>query len=148
AQKSRGLDRSQIEPAVRHRLGLVAINQEFRQSKFLIVCLLSRRVESAETQSRELRLAEKGDVMPNEDLTIQPGSSQTTPDDREHASGEQPACSEIDHRHDCGNLFGCGDELGTGILREDIKDAALTARTSDRLLHMDEISQERLDGYL
>jgi len=23
-------------------------------------------------------------------------------------------------RHNCGNLFGCGDEKGTGVLREDI----------------------------
>ncbi|HLW52464.1 MAG TPA: acetamidase/formamidase family protein [Candidatus Angelobacter sp.] len=50
--------------------------------------------------------------------------------------------------HDCGNLFGCGEEKGTGILREDIKDAALAPRTADRLLHMDEISQESLDAYL
>jgi hypothetical protein len=28
------------------------------------------------------------------------------------------------HHHDCGNLFGCGDEKGTGVIREDIKDAA------------------------
>jgi acetamidase/formamidase len=52
------------------------------------------------------------------------------------------------HHHDCGNLFGCGDEKGTGILREDLKDAALTRRTSDRLFHMDEINQESFDGYL
>ncbi|HEU5415596.1 MAG TPA: acetamidase/formamidase family protein [Candidatus Angelobacter sp.] len=52
------------------------------------------------------------------------------------------------HHHDCGNLFGCGDEKGTGITREDIKDAAVTCRTSDRLLHMDEINQENFDGYL
>jgi len=25
------------------------------------------------------------------------------------------------HNHDCGNLFGCGDEKGTGVIREDIK---------------------------
>ena len=50
--------------------------------------------------------------------------------------------------HACGNLFGCGDEKGTGVLREDIKDAAFTKQTADRLLHMDEMSQERLDGYL
>lgn len=63
-----------------------------------------------------------------------------------HAHDEdQPA---MHHHHDCGNLFGCGDEKGTGILREDIKDAALTRRTSDRLLHMDEIDQENFDGYL
>jgi acetamidase/formamidase len=52
------------------------------------------------------------------------------------------------HHHDCGNLFGCGDEKGTGMIREDIKDAAVTSRTSDRLLHMDEINQEKFDGYL
>lgn len=52
------------------------------------------------------------------------------------------------HPHQCGNLFGCGDEQGTGVLREDIKDAALTRRSSDRLLHMDEMDQQVLDGYL
>jgi acetamidase/formamidase len=52
------------------------------------------------------------------------------------------------HHHDCGNLFGCGEEKGTGVLREDLKDAAWSRRVSDRLLHMDEMNQERLDGYL
>ncbi|MDE2166736.1 MAG: acetamidase/formamidase family protein [Alphaproteobacteria bacterium] len=52
------------------------------------------------------------------------------------------------HLHSCGNLFGCGDEQGTGIIREDIKDAALNRRSADRLLHMDEVDQEILDGYL
>ena len=52
------------------------------------------------------------------------------------------------HHHQCGSLFGCGDEIGTGVVREDIKDAALTKRVSDRLLHMDEVSQENLDSYL
>ncbi len=51
-------------------------------------------------------------------------------------------------RHQCGNLFGCGDEKGAGIVREDIKDAAVTRRAADRLLHMDQVSQEALDGYL
>ncbi len=46
------------------------------------------------------------------------------------------------HHHDCGNLFGCGDEKGTSIIREDIKDAAFDNRASDRLLHMDEVDQE------
>ena len=50
--------------------------------------------------------------------------------------------------HQCGDLFGCGEEKGTGIVREDIKDAAVTRRAADRLLHMDEIHQEHLDGYL
>ncbi len=55
------------------------------------------------------------------------------------------------HHHDhscCANLFGCGDEKGTGIVREDIKDAVVNQRTSDRLLHMDEVDQETFDGYL
>ncbi len=52
------------------------------------------------------------------------------------------------HHHACGNFFGCGDEKGTGVLREDIKDAAFQRRTADRLLHMDEVDQERLDAYL
>jgi len=55
------------------------------------------------------------------------------------------------HKHDdscCANLFGCGDEKGTGIIREDIKDSVFNQRTSDRLLHMDEVDQETVDGYL
>ena len=52
------------------------------------------------------------------------------------------------HHHDCGNLFGCGDEKGTGVIRDDIKDGAFSKRTADRLLHMDEMDQERLDGFL
>ena len=52
------------------------------------------------------------------------------------------------HHPQCGDLFGCGEEKGTGIVREDIKDAAVTRRTADRLMHMDEIHQEQLDGYL
>ena len=52
------------------------------------------------------------------------------------------------NHHDCGNLFGCGDEKGTGVIREDIKDSAFGNRAADRLLHMDEMDQERLDGFL
>jgi acetamidase/formamidase len=52
------------------------------------------------------------------------------------------------HHHFCGNLFGCGEERGTGVLREDIKDAAYTRRTADRVLHMEEVNQEQLDGFL
>ena len=52
------------------------------------------------------------------------------------------------NHHDCGNLFGCGEEKGTGVVREDIKDAAVTHQTADRLLRMDEIRQETLDSYL
>ena len=54
--------------------------------------------------------------------------------------------SSSSSRHDCGNLF--GDEKGTGIVREDIKDAAFNKRASDRLLHMDEVDQEIFDGYV
>ena len=36
------------------------------------------------------------------------------------------------HTHDCGSLFGCGDEKGTGVIREDIKDSAFGKRTADR----------------
>lgn len=50
--------------------------------------------------------------------------------------------------HHCSNLFGCGDEKGTGIVREDLKDVAVTRLAADRLLHMDEVDQENLDGYL
>ena len=56
--------------------------------------------------------------------------------------------SSYNHAHYCGNLFGCGEENGRGVLREDIKDAAFTRRIADRLLHMDEIHRERLDGFL
>ena len=50
--------------------------------------------------------------------------------------------------HCCGNLFGCGDEKGTGVFRDDLKDAAYTRRTADRLLHMDEVNQAQVDAYL
>src|SRR5262245_59428922 len=54
----------------------------------------------------------------------------------------------LHQHHECCNLFGCGEENGTGVLREDIKDAAFGKRSADRLLHMDEVDQEKLDGYL
>lgn len=66
----------------------------------------------------------------------------------EHNHQHDQESQPVHHHHDCGNLFGCGDVKGTGVLREDIKDAAVTRRASDRLLHMDEIHQETLDGYL
>ena len=65
--------------------------------------------------------------------------SETHGDRNEHAH---------QHHHACANLFGCGDENGTGIIREDIKDAAFDDRACDTLLHMDEVDQETLDGYL
>jgi acetamidase/formamidase len=66
------------------------------------------------------------------------------PHDSDHPQESQPQ----PHPHDCGNLFGCGEEQGVGVLREDIKDAAFTKRAADRLLHMDEMNQEQLDSYL
>ena len=63
----------------------------------------------------------------------------------EEASEHTPRHS---HHHTCSNLFGCGDEKGIGILREDIKERAFDSRASDRLLHMDEIDQANLDSYL
>ena len=62
---------------------------------------------------------------------------------RNQGEGGTPA-----HVHNCGGLFGCGDEKGTGVVREDIKDDAFDKRASDRLLHMDEVEQERLAGFL
>jgi acetamidase/formamidase len=55
--------------------------------------------------------------------------------------------TSVNH-HDCGNLFGCGDEKGTGVIREDIKVAAFDKRAADRLTHMDEMDQARLEGFL
>jgi len=66
------------------------------------------------------------------------------PKQHNHDPHNQPT----QHLHQCGNLFGCGDEQGTGVIREDIRDIAVTRRSSDRLLHMDEMNQENLDGYL
>jgi acetamidase/formamidase len=57
--------------------------------------------------------------------------------------GQKPA-----HTHNCGGLFGCGDEKGSGVIREDIKNCAFDRRAADRLLHMDEVDQERFDGFL
>jgi acetamidase/formamidase len=52
------------------------------------------------------------------------------------------------HHHACANLFGCGDEKGVGIFREDIKEGVFDSRASDRLLHMDEVDRGNLDNYL
>src|ERR1700756_923990 len=64
-----------------------------------------------------------------------------------HGDGTEHAHHHSDH-HVCADLFGCGDEKGTGIIREDIKDAAFDNRARDTLLHRDEVDQETLDGYL
>jgi acetamidase/formamidase len=61
----------------------------------------------------------------------------------QQSEGETPT-----HNHHCGGLFGCGDEKGTGVVREDIRDGAFDRRAADRLLHMDEVDQERFDGFL
>ena len=50
--------------------------------------------------------------------------------------------------HNCGSLFGCGEVNGTGVFREDIKDAAFTRRAADRLLHTEELNHEQFDGFL
>ena len=63
------------------------------------------------------------------------------------ADSERPAPNNPSGHH-CGNLFGCGDENGTGILREDITDGAFDRRAADRLSHRDEIDQQHFDGYL
>jgi len=69
--------------------------------------------------------------------------------ERHHEEAEDhEATAALHHRHECGNFFGCGDEKGTGVLREDITDAAFNKRSADRLLHMDEMEQERLDACL
>ena len=75
------------------------------------------------------------------------------PHDHDHHEHDHPRedgreHDHAPHLHQCGGLFGCGDEQGTGIVREDIKDGAVTPRSADRLLHMDEVDQERFDGYL
>src|SRR5438874_3269502 len=68
--------------------------------------------------------------------------------DHDHHDHDDPEHQARPHLHECGNLFGCGDEKGTGVVREDIKDGAWNNRAADRLLHMDEVDQERFDGYL
>ena len=65
-----------------------------------------------------------------------------------HRHDDQTEGQTPSHSHGCGGLFGCGDEQGTGVIREDIKDGAFGRRTADRLRHMDEMEQERLDGFL
>ena len=65
--------------------------------------------------------------------------SQLSPDEKSQLAA---------HTHCCGNLSGCGEENGTGVIREDIKDSIFSPRISDRVLHMDEMNQERLDEYL
>jgi acetamidase/formamidase len=53
-----------------------------------------------------------------------------------------------EHRHDCGGLFGCGEEQGQGVLRQDLAEQSYTARAADRLTHMDELDPATLDGHL
>ena len=69
-------------------------------------------------------------------------------DDHHHHHDHESNQQVAQYLHECGNLFGCGDEKGTGVVREDIKDGAYNKRASDRLLHMDEVDQERFDSYL
>jgi acetamidase/formamidase len=65
-----------------------------------------------------------------------------------HDHDRRPESQTQPHLHSCGNLFGCGDEKGTGVFREDIKDSAFTNRAADRLLHMHEIDRPQFDGFL
>lgn len=65
-----------------------------------------------------------------------------------HQDQEIQPSHQHSHRHQCTNLFGCGEEQGTGVLREDIKDIAWTRRAADRLLHMDEMEPATLDSCL
>src|ERR1700739_282915 len=50
--------------------------------------------------------------------------------------------------HQCGDLFGCGETSGTGVIREDLAEAAFSRKAADRLLRKDEVNQQTLDGYL
>ncbi len=65
----------------------------------------------------------------------------TEKDEHSHPDGNAP-------KHQCGTLFGCGDELGVGIVREDAREAIGGRKGMDRLQHMDEVNQDRLDRYL
>jgi acetamidase/formamidase len=65
-----------------------------------------------------------------------------------HDLKQGPESQPQPHHHSCGNLFGCGDEKGTGVSREDIKDSVFTNRAADHLLHMDEINQAQFDSCL
>jgi acetamidase/formamidase len=65
-----------------------------------------------------------------------------------HDLKQGPESQPQPHHHSCGNLFGCGDEKGTGVFREDIKDSVFTNRAADHLLHMDEINQAQFDSCL
>jgi acetamidase/formamidase len=65
-------------------------------------------------------------------------------DDAEDAMDNQRA---DDHRL-CGGLLGCGDDGGRQYMVEpEAVDAALTARTRDRLQHRDELNHEALEPY-
>src|SRR5215471_1547102 len=66
---------------------------------------------------------------------------------QKHDQVNERTSQDCDH-HSCANFFGCGDVMGIGIFREDLKDDAFDDRASDRLLHMDEVDQENLDNYL
>jgi len=53
-----------------------------------------------------------------------------------------------EHAHHCGAFFGCGEERGTSIVRQDLAEWSYTARAADRLTHMDEIDRGTFDGYV
>src|SRR5689334_587753 len=72
------------------------------------------------------------------------GREYSMPQQHNHESQSRP----LGHGHDCGGLFGCGEEKGAGVIRADIKEHAFDKRAADRLLHMGEVDQEQFDGFL
>src|SRR5690349_3774626 len=53
------------------------------------------------------------------------------------------------HQRVCGGLFGCGgDDDRRYMAAADVVDGALTAKTRDRLDHMDELDRQGLDPYV
>ena len=64
-----------------------------------------------------------------------------------HAHLDQ-AEAETAPGHHCGGLFGCGEEIGCGVLREDLGAGALDKDATDRLQRGHPLDPERLDSYL
>jgi acetamidase/formamidase len=56
--------------------------------------------------------------------------------------------AETARSHDCAGLFGCGEEKGTGVLREDIGAGAVDRPVTDRLRRGDALDPQQFDGYL
>jgi acetamidase/formamidase len=56
--------------------------------------------------------------------------------------------AETARGHDCGGLFGCGEEQGTGVLPEEIGEAARGAKMGGRLFRQEVLDPDRLELYL